>query len=37
MAFGYYQLYNQMGIRLGNVMRFGWQEVKLRSLGIVNK
>jgi O-antigen/teichoic acid export membrane protein len=37
MAFGYYQLYNQMGIRLGNVMRFGWQEMKLRSLGIINK
>lgn len=37
MAFGYYQLNKHMGIRFSNVLVYGWQEVKLRSLGLINK
>ncbi len=37
MVFGYYQLHAQMGIRMQNVMRYGWQEMKLRSLRVINK
>lgn len=37
MVFGYYQLHGQMGIRMQNVMRYGWQEMKLRSLRVLNK
>jgi len=35
MAFGYYQLNKHMGIKFNNVLRYGWQEVKLRSLNII--
>lgn len=37
MIFGYYQLHVQMGIRMQNVMRYGLQEMKLRSLRVINK
>jgi O-antigen/teichoic acid export membrane protein len=35
MAFGYYQLNKHMGIKFNNVLRYGWQEVKIRSLNIL--
>lgn len=37
MAFGYYQLKIHLGIRLENVMKFGWEELKIRSLALINK
>lgn len=37
MAFGYYQLNIHLGIRLENVMKFGWHELKMRSLALINK
>ncbi|MDZ4666342.1 MAG: oligosaccharide flippase family protein [bacterium] len=36
MAFGYYQLNKHMGIKFANVLRFGWEEFKIKSLSIVN-
>jgi len=37
MAFGYYQLNKQMGIRFSNVISFGWYEFKLKGLQIINR
>ncbi|MFY8189417.1 MAG: oligosaccharide flippase family protein [Bacteroidia bacterium] len=35
MAFGYYQPNKHMGIKFNNVLRYGWQEVEIRSLNII--
>ncbi|MCG9881382.1 MAG: oligosaccharide flippase family protein [Bacteroidia bacterium] len=37
MAFGYYHLNQHMGIQFSNVIKFVWQDVNLRSLGVLNK
>lgn len=37
MAFGYYQLNVHMGIQFKNVISFGWDEFKFKSLQIINR
>jgi O-antigen/teichoic acid export membrane protein len=37
MAFGYTQLNKHMGIKFSNVLIFGWNEFKIKSLSILNK